>query len=254
MTRPKGTMGMDLYRRILDEAATIPQIEQVTLTGLGEPMLDRYIVQKVAYAKSVMPPCTLIDLYTNGSYLRPKMTDALIAAGLSILYISVNANNAADHQAVMRLNDYDRVVEHAEYARQAAMLSGGSMKVVVKGVQSKDLMEAPMQFIERWGGDYRQVGGNGFLHLEGNWAGSVGAPMRVKPTAACARALGEIMVLWDGRVSLCCFDAHGDVILGDLNHQTLRDVFNGSAALSIREAHRDGRRSELQLCGTCTGI
>jgi hypothetical protein len=62
------------------------------------------------------------------------------------------------------------------------------------------------------------------------------------------------MVLWDGRVSLCCFDAEGAVILGDLKTQTLREVFGGDKAVGIRLAHVEGRRQELPLCNTCTAI
>jgi radical SAM protein with 4Fe4S-binding SPASM domain len=79
-------------------------------------------------------------------------------------------------------------------------------------------------------------------------------PVRRVPRTPCRRAMNQIMVLWDGRVSLCCFDAEGAVILGDLNHQSLRDVYNGTIALGIRQAHHEGRRGELALCKDCTAI
>ena len=78
--------------------------------------------------------------------------------------------------------------------------------------------------------------------------------MRVVPTQSCARAFGQIMVLWDGRVSLCCFDGEGDEILGDLKTQTIREVYNAGRALEIRTAHAEGRRGEIPLCRNCTSI
>jgi MoaA/NifB/PqqE/SkfB family radical SAM enzyme len=81
MERPKGTMALDLYRRIIDEAATIPVIEKLTLTGLGETLLDRHLIERVRYARRVLPAGVAIDLYTNGNLLRPKTTDALLEAG-----------------------------------------------------------------------------------------------------------------------------------------------------------------------------
>jgi hypothetical protein len=100
-----------------------------------------------------------------------------------------------------------------------------------------------------------EMGGDAFLTLEGNWAGAVWK-LRTKAvlTQACSRALGQIMVLQDGRVSLCCFDGDGREILGDLNHQTIREVFNGERATAIRLAHSEGRRNEISLCAGCTGI
>lgn len=266
MQRPKGTMSLALSKKILDEAATIPVVELVTFTGLGETLLDRYLVERVRYARHVLPAGVKIDLYTNGNLLRPHTTDALIEAGLDVLYVSLNATSAEKRQEIMKLNDFDQVVGYTKYAidafEQRAQAEGlGDVRhrtrrrVLVKGIASKDLMEVGEheQFQQAWGGDWDK-GGAAYLHLEGNWAGSVGQKMRTQPRAACHRALSQIMILWDGRVSLCCFDAEGAVILGDTNTQTLREIYAGPKALGIREAHVEGRRSELELCRTCTAI
>lgn len=266
MQRPKGTMDLALSKRLLDEAATIPAVELVTFTGLGETLLDRHLVERVRYARRVLPPGVKIDLYTNGSLLRPKTTDALIEAGLDVLYVSLNAMSAEKRREIMHLDDFDTVVGYTHYAIDAfertARAEGlgppmhrNRRRVIVKGIASKDLMEVGEHeaFQDAWGGDHVK-GGSAYLHLEGNWAGSVGAAMRTKPRAACHRALTQIMVLWDGRVSLCCFDAEGAVILGDTNTQTLREIYASPKALGIREAHVNGRRGELELCRTCTAI
>lgn len=252
MKRPKGTMEMGLFERIIDEATTLPLIDHITITGLGEPLLDRFLVERVRYIRNSMRAIP-IDVYTNGNLLRPALTDALIAAGLTTLYVSLNAVTAEKRREVMKLDDFDQVVDYTHYAIKAAKKSG-KMRVIVKGIVSKDLMEngEQDQFLQQWGGPVDR-GGSAFLHLEGNWAGAVW-PMRVLMKAPCSRALNQIMVLQDGRVSLCCFDGEGREILGDLNTQTIREVFNGPRAVSIRQAHIEGRRNEIGICAGCTGI
>lgn len=253
MKRPKGTMRMDLFKRIIDEAAGLPLIDQITITGLGEPLLDRFLVERIRYVRRRMPAIPL-DLYTNGNLLRPSMTDSLIDAGLSVLYVSLNAVTAEKRRDVMKLDDFDQVVDYIRYALKASIARSGKMRVVVKGIVSKDLMEngEQDQFLQQWGGPVDR-GGSAFLHLEGNWAGAIW-PMRVIMKAPCSRALNQIMVLQDGRVSLCCFDGEGREILGDLNTQTIREVFNGPRATFIRQAHFEGRRNEIGICAGCTGI
>jgi len=265
MQRKKGTMALDLYKRLIDEAATIPQIERITLTGLGETLLDRHLVSRIAYTRQVLGPTIGIDIYTNGNLLRPATTDALIDAGLDVLYVSLNAATPEKRQEIMHLDDYAQVVGYVQYAVQAFQrkaeaegqpsLTRERWRVIVKAIGSKDLMEVGEheQFLHQWGGEWNK-GGAAYLHLEGNWAGATGMKMRTRPKAACHRALTQIMVLWDGRVSLCCFDGEGQVILGDLNHQTIREVYNGQKALGIREAHVNGKRGDLELCCTCTAI
>lgn len=253
MVRPKGLMTMPLFQKIIDEVATIPAIDHITLTGLGEPLLDRHLVDRIRYIRSVLPN-VLTDVYTNGSFLRPKLADQIIAAGLSVLYVSLNAVSKEKRLAVMKLDDYEMVVEYINYAKAAAALAGGGTQVIVKAIVAKDLMEGneSSQFVEIWKGDWDK-GGAAFRHLEGNWAGSMWA-LRVPLQGACDRALNQIMVLQDGRVSLCCFDAEGREILGDLNHQSIKEVFNGPKATAIREAHYSGRRNDVEICAQCTGI
>ena len=250
-------MAMELFRKIIDEAATIGRIEEVCLTGLGEPLLDRQVVERVRYIRKKMPLIQTM-LYTNGSNLSDEKVKGLRDAGLGVLYISLNAVNRDKRLQIMGLDDYE-IVETK--IKEAIRIAGDRMKVVVKAVVSKDLMEngESDEFLKKWGGPFNEVNqatgkyGHAFLHLEGNWAGEMW-PMRVKPTTACSRALNQIMVLWDGRVSLCCFDGEGEVILGDLNTQTIREVFNGPPATGIRQAHAEGKRGELKLCATCTAI
>lgn len=251
MERAKGTMGMDLFRQIIDQAVTVPMIDHITLTGLGEPLLDRFLFERIAYVRKVLPGINL-DLVTNGSFLTAKRIDDFIALGLTCLSVSLNASNAAKRKAIMGVDNFDHVVEMCEYA---IAMGAGKMRVLVKGVASKDLMEGAehADFLKAWGGQCDQPGGKAFLHLEGNWAGSVWKT-RMPMVTPCSRALTQIMVLWDGRVSLCCFDAEGAEILGDLNTQPLRDVFNGPRASFIRDAHLAGRRSEIPLCAGCTSI
>jgi hypothetical protein len=250
MTRQRGTMDMNLFRKIVEDAKTVPAIDHFTITGLGEPLLDKHLMERVRTVRKAMPGA-ILDLYTNGTYLDEKKSEELRDAGLSVLYISLNAVNKEKRKQIMKVDDFNRV---RAAAHRAIEIGGKKMRVLVKAVCSKDLMEHQdnEQFLAEWNGPYQQ-GGNAFLHMEGNWAGAVW-PMRVSPTTACDRALGQIMVLWDGRVSLCCFDGEGEVILGDLNRQTIREVFNGPLATGIREAHFGGRRGELKLCSSCTAI
>jgi len=250
MERSKGMQSLALTRKILDEAATIPLIDHITFTGLGETLLDKHLEDRVAYARAVLPRA-VIDVFTNGSPLTPQRFDQLRDAGLTTLYVSLNAVRASQRHAIMQVDDFDRVVEVTKYAIAHGQ---GHCQVVVKGVASKDLLENEdgETFRQTWGG-WTQDGGHAFLHLEGNWAGKL-FPMRVQPTQACLRALTQIMVLWDGRVSLCCFDGEGEEILGDLNTQTLRDIYNGGRALEIRRAHAEGHRAHIPLCANCTSI
>lgn len=251
-TRKRMVMGMDLYRKILDEAGTIPILERLTITGLGEPTIDKELIEKIAYARKVMHPKTEIDCYTNGSFLDAEYVRGLEKVGLSVLYVSINAIDNKKRQEIMGIDGYD--VLEALLVKMIRELK--KMRIVVKGVQEKDLFdgEEATEFVRKWGG-LVEPGKNGraFLHLEGNWAGW-NYPVRTTQRNACCRATNHIMVLSDGRVCLCCQDYDGKVIFGDLNNQTLREIYRTEAYVNYRKSHMEGRRNELELCRTCTMI
>ncbi len=249
-TRKRQVMPMGLFRKIIDEAATIPLIDQITLTGLGEPLLDPHVIERIKYVRKMMREIS-VTLFTNGSKLTVDLAGKLAKAGLSTMYVSLNGVNARQRKEAMGLDDYDSVVKVLNEIIAAPI---GEMAVVIKAIASKDLLEPGDSdtFQHTWGGA-TEMGGNAFLHLEGNWAGIMYSP-RVKPRGSCARALDHIMVLSDGRVSMCCFDAEGKTIFGDLNSQTLREIYSSEKAVAYRRAHVEGRRQELELCKECTAI
>lgn len=125
---PKIPMPMDLYRKIVDDAATISQITQVAYAGLAEPLLDPCIVARVAYARQHRPDWRL-EMYTNGVSLTPARFEQLKAAGLDIIVVSLNAASAEQHERIMGLKGkYDQVCSHADYA----IANRGGMHVEVQ--------------------------------------------------------------------------------------------------------------------------
>ena len=60
------------------------------------------------------------------------------------------------------------------------------------------------------------------------------------------------MVQVDGSVPTCCLDAHLQNKLGNLNEQSLHEIWNGDQINRWRIAHIEGRFNESgPLCDTC---
>lgn len=80
-----------------------------------------------------------------------------------------------------------------------------------------------------------------------NWKGDIAAVSAdLHSDIYCPRAT-SLTVLYDGRVSLCCMDQSGDYALGDVNHQTMLEVYNGE-----RHTHFfSTKKSQKSPCKTC---
>jgi radical SAM protein with 4Fe4S-binding SPASM domain len=88
------------------------------------------------------------------------------------------------------------------------------------------------------------------LFYNGNWAGKTRAVVNTEGT--CHRPESIMTVLSDGKVALCCYDLEGEVTFGDLNTQTIKEIWESDALENYRFLNDAGRRSELKLCASCT--
>jgi hypothetical protein len=61
---------------------------------------------------------------------------------------------------------------------------------------------------------------------------------------------GGLVVLQDGRVTVCCVDHDGDLAVGDARRDDLRDLWNGPAMQALRRRHVRGDLPPR--CARCT--
>jgi radical SAM protein with 4Fe4S-binding SPASM domain len=241
-------MDMDMYKRIIDEAKGVPQIQDVKLTGLGEPTLDRFLEERVKYAKDAG---LYTQIYTNGIPLTPKRHDSLRESGLDSIVFSLNAVRSDQHDRIMGTKGkFGTVSSNIAHA----ITNRGDRHVEVHAVCNGDQFNQDdmVEFYKSFG-DARQ-GGFGLCINEGNWAGENRTTRNFKPNEHCHRSTEHIYVMVDGRISACCFDPTGKLILGDLRKQSLREAYNAETYLAFREAHVANRADIYEICATCTRI
>jgi hypothetical protein len=94
---------------------------------------------------------------------------------------------------------------------------------------------------------------NRALHsAKGNWNYHRIEPL-VPEVQVCLDALSRPAVDWRGRMFLCQrLDTRDEGLIGDLNTQTLDQVWNGPERQRMLRAHLDGKRGEANnLCAHC---
>ncbi len=64
----------------------------------------------------------------------------------------------------------------------------------------------------------------------------------------CRSIFEHMVVMSNAEVALCCFDYDGSVVLGDLNKQTISEVWNSDKIRKIRELHLSKQGDKIKLC------
>jgi radical SAM protein with 4Fe4S-binding SPASM domain len=240
MKRRQGVMGMDLYRKVVDECASLG-ISHVRMHNYGEAFVDKQLPAKIAYAKSKGIP--EVGVITNGSLLGPDVAKAVVEAGLDAINISLDAAGKDTFESTRLGLKYDKVIANVEgLVRIRGELGRKRPKLILSFVRQDNSTEE-QAFIDHWSAVADKI------HITElhNWAGTL--KRRADVNVPCYRQWLTFTVLWDGRVSLCCADLDGHVVLGDLNSQTIADIWNSDAYRRVRREHLESGGPDI--CRNC---
>jgi hypothetical protein len=240
MHRRQGVMDMDLFKKIVDECATLG-ITHVRVHNYGEPFLDRQLVEKVRYAKT--RGIQEVGMISNGSLITEELARGMIEAGLDAINISVDASGKEVFERT-RLNlDYDTVIGNVRTLARLRKESGRTHPKLILSFVRQNNSADEQAFIREWS----QVADKIHITDLHNWAGTLNAKSDVN--YPCYRLWLTFTVLWDGRVSLCCADFDGRHILGDLRTSTIAEVWNSPAYRAVRRQHLESGGPEI--CRSC---
>jgi radical SAM protein with 4Fe4S-binding SPASM domain len=67
----------------------------------------------------------------------------------------------------------------------------------------------------------------------------------------CARLWFNPVITWDGKVVPCCFDKDAEYIMGDLNQDSFREIWDGPKYRIFRKSILTGRHM-IDMCRNCT--
>jgi radical SAM protein with 4Fe4S-binding SPASM domain len=263
LTRPKGSMDIEVFIRILDRLS--PELLYLTLYFQGEPMLNPHFAEmvRIAHNRNIF-----VSTSTNGHFLDEKNVEQLINSGLNLLIISldgidqetyekyrVNGNLKTVTEGIQRLVTARRkrksnspfielqflVMRHNEhqmkqmkaYAKQA-----GVDKLTFKTVQVYNF-DSDTSIIPTVKGKsrYRQL-------PDGSWV------IANKIRNYCHRIWSSIVITWDGKVVPCCYDKNADHQTGDLLEESLRSIWKNQAYTSFRKTVISDR-TDNDICRNC---
>jgi sulfatase maturation enzyme AslB (radical SAM superfamily) len=126
--RPRQHMDWELLVKGIDEVARSGIAEAVGFHILGEPLLYPRITDAVRYAAE---RGLRTEINTNGSLLTPERVDALLAAGLNQLAISVQILDPAAHASRGSALSFEVYYRRVMDAVRHIATSGGSTEVTL---------------------------------------------------------------------------------------------------------------------------
>ncbi len=249
-TRAEGEIDAALVSKLADEISRHAPAE-VRLHKDGEPLLAPHIFDFIEDIK-IRAPSTLLNMDTNALKLDEEKAEKLLDSRLDVLLFSVNAATADTYKKVRGSSKYDQVIANIERflelrAERGYVWPGIKVQLIVM----TDTRNEIGLFKEQWGDKEVDV----LLIPAINWGGhrpEVGSlmelPLRRYP---CTFLFNSFSINWDGKVSFCNVDFDHMGIIGDVNQQSIEEVWKSPEFESYRMLHKQGRWDEIDLCRDC---
>lgn len=256
----RGLMEMDIYRKILADIDALPApIKAFHLHKDGEPLLHPKFCDMVVEAKQ-SSNIQRVETTTNGIPLNPELNQRLADSRIDRIKISVYGLSSESYQANTKTKiDFDRYVGNIAdlYSRRQ------NTKIYVK-IMEDDLSEEQKQVFLNTFGDISDT--IFFEHCIDTWpdfnfdgegksiASGIGIfGQSVRPyKKVCPQPFFNFTVCADGRVTACCADWQVKLVMGDIRHTSLIDIWNDKAFTDFRLLMLRGERACHSLCGKCT--
>jgi radical SAM protein with 4Fe4S-binding SPASM domain len=91
---------------------------------------------------------------------------------------------------------------------------------------------------------------NEVLNTHGGNAPNANLQAAIIPKNTCLLPFAQCVIRPDGNISLCCNDAYGKYTMGNLNTQSISEVWNDSSYREMRERLKKGRQT-VDICSVC---
>jgi len=252
-TQPKGKMPIDLFRRIIDEAAE-HGVRRISPYLMNEPLMDRDLFDKVRYINEKIPDCKVV-VTSNGHFLTPPVVDKILELGDGIheLYVSFQGIDPEAYTKTMRGNmDFQRTLANVDHFLETQRSRGQERPKLWITMVDTAVIDA-RQAVAYW-----RSGGRAskYTTLE-NRGGNIRDAEAFSKTrtmayyTTCTRLFKQAYIMFNGDMVLCCVDYSRKQVLGNITGSSVAEVWNGPTVTEIRRRYLAHEFDRLPLCGDC---
>jgi hypothetical protein len=244
MTRQKGKMDLNLFKKIIDEAKTWCSPLEICPVHYGEFFLNKDWLQILQYIEEKLPHCK-ISIPTNGSKFTDEVIDELVKIK-NLHYVSFSLYSDVPDTYRTMIGLPEETIQIIE--RSLIKLREKRPDVLVcLGSTSNSLFLSPIEMRNlkiKWG---ELIALHDItLNQSHNFHKSF------HTTEICSELYHGLYILWNGKVCACCMDANGELEVGDANASSIMEIWNGEPLKRLRRLHEENKRNEIPLCDSCT--
>lgn len=257
----KQLMDLNLFKKIIDDFNEFPEkLKVLRINGNGEPLLNPDLPEMIKYAKD-KKIADFIEIITNGSRLSPDINQKLIDSGLDRIRISIEALDESGYlETVGTKIDFIDFLNNIKDLHNRSKNCEIYCKIVDIAVPTD---EDKNRFFELFGdicdrlfvdnviplwSDFDEINDK-IYRDKGEIKGMHG--QKIKAVKVCPYPFYSLIINSDGEVTVCCADWKRKLIIGNLNKQSLKEIWNGTVLKEFWIDMLKGEKEKYEMCCKC---
>lgn len=247
LKRPRETMTMPLFEKIIDEYAAMGGTEVDFNATIGEPLLDKHLIERARYVKRY-PQFKTNGFVTNLQWLHLHDLDAFFTSGFTWVSVSTVLSGREQYRSFFGVDAYEQMLSNLE----RLLIENHRRKKLSIQITIKPTDELDKKILTH--PDYLKIMKLTKQDLDAfirertffvdDWIGSVRLPSYLKRRPLYPRRYrpcrllysGRLMVFSNGKVGVCScrdYEANSELILGNALDVSLHDVWHGNRLAEI---------------------
>jgi radical SAM protein with 4Fe4S-binding SPASM domain len=237
MTRARGVMNLDLYRRLTMEVAANDPETEVWATIMGEVFTQKDRVFDYLHFAKQQAKLKKVYLNSNLVLFREEWIDRLEDSGLDKITVGIDAATEQTYDKIRVGGDF-QAVERNIHSLLKAKAQGRlkDLEVILQFIVQDENQHEEELFKQKWTGRGATIK----VRQKLGWGSGVKADNLAIPnaqrTVPCPWLMRTMSIHWTGQVAQCDAEWNGDRYVGDLNRQTIKEVWLGEL-LAKRQRH-----------------
>ena len=241
-----GQMPVARFKEVIDQIEG--HVEFVTLASRGEPLLTKGIEEMLAYASGKFLG---FKINTNATFLDERRAHAILEAEPNTLVFSADAADPETY-AQLRVNgDFDKVMGNIRRFKEIKERDYPHSRTItrVSGVAFDRTRQDHDSIESFWQEHVDQVAFVDYNPWENAYDNEPNGIVD-----ACSDLWRRTFVWWDGRVNPCDVDYRSFLSPGNVDSETVSEVWTGRGYSKLRELHLERQRQSLSPCRGCVTV
>lgn len=241
-----GVMNFGLFKKVIDEADNLG-VGAVTLASRGEPTMHKQFIDMLEYIET-KKNIFEVKINTNGTFLTDKICHAIFKNNITQVVISSDHYLKDEYEKLRVGSNFEKIVKNADnlFVIREKFYPDSLTEIRISGIDNEKNLNRK-EFENFWikRSDHVTAG----YPLE-RWD-TYNNKNHPEINDPCNNLWQRMYVWYDGKVNPCDADYKSYLSYGNVNNDSIANIWKDSKIVKLRKNHSCGARNEIDPCNKC---